>query len=348
MQKAKIRVLAGLLSALVGICTYLLNTEVRAIELQERSIRVGSSVASTKTTHQFRFNIATEGAMGSIVFEYCANSADHSEVCEAPVGLSALSVVLDDENGELGFSVHPNSTSNKIVIGRPIIPADDQAVSYGFSNIENPSTARQTVYVRISTHATDDGTGPWTDNGGVAFSTTNAVGLGTSVYVPPYLIFCTGVSVAPDCSGVSGSMLDLGELSTLEPRFVTSQFAGATNDYAGYTTSLLGTTMTSGNNVINALATPAPSIPGTPQYGINLRANSNPSVGQNPLGAGTSVPEPDYNSPDMYAFKSGTLTSSSMSTNFNTFTVSYIVNVPLGQAPGIYSTTVTYIAVAQF
>lgn len=347
MRKARIKLFVLLVITLLSIRAYF-HQEVRAIELQDRSVLIGSSLPNVTTTHLFKFDVATEGALGSIVFEYCTNSADHSEVCDAPAGFSALAAVLDDENGELGFTVHPNSTSNKIIIGRPIIPADDQAVSYSFSNIENPSAARQTVYVRISTHATDDGTGPWTDNGGVAFSTTNAVGLGTTVYVPPYLIFCTGVSVAPDCSEATGSMLDLGELSTLEPRFVTSQFAGATNDYAGYTTSLLGTTMTSGNNVINPLAVPAPSLPGTPQYGINLRANTNPNVGQNPLGAGTAVPEPDYNTPNIYAFKSGTLTSSPFSTNFNTFTVSYIVNVPLGQAPGIYSTTITYVAVAQF
>jgi hypothetical protein len=172
--------------------------------------------------------------------------------------------------------------------------------------------------------------------------------LDTTLFVPPYIIFCVAVSVAPDCSSSTGSNLDLGELSRTATKAATSQFAGATNDPSGYVVSMFGTTMTSGNNVLNTSPVPTPSTIGTSQYGLNLRANAIPSVGQNPLGAGTATPSADYDIPNQFVFRQGTIANSNISTDFNTFTVSYIVNIPAGQAPGVYSTTLTYIATAQF
>jgi hypothetical protein len=321
---------------------------VRAGDLNNRSVRITSSRPGLTVSHHFRFDIATAGTLGSILFEYCENSPVVGAACTDPPGFSALSASLMSQVGETGFSMHPNSSNTRVILTRTPAAAAATTVAYALDNIVNPTTPRRSNYVRITTYASDDATGTRIDNGSVVFGITGDPGIGTSVYVPPFLTFCTGVSVAPDCSSASGDRLDLGELSTLEPSFVTSQFAGATNDVNGYVTSLVGTTMTSGTNIIDPLTIPTPSIPGTAQYGINLRANVNPVVGQNPLGAGTAAPAAPYNSPDLYSFTNGTLTSSPISSDFNTFTVSYIVNVPLGQPPGIYSTTITYIAVAQF
>jgi hypothetical protein len=317
-----------------------------AAEFSNRSVTIGTSVPSAITTHTFNFDVVTSGTLGSIELEYCENSPLVGLPCTPPVGFSALSATLSSQTGETGFSIHANSTSNKIILTRTPAAASPQAVMYELSNITNPSAAAQTSYVRISSFASDDGTGARIDTGGVAFSTTGD--LSVSLFVPPFLIFCVGVSVAPDCTTATGNRLDLGELSFTATRSVTSQFAGATNDVNGYVVTLAGNTMTSGNNVISAIAAPTPSTTGTSQYGINLRANTVPVVGQNPLGAGTASPDADLNQPNVFIFKNGTIVNATNSTDFNTFTVSYIVNVNAGQAPGIYSTTATYIATAQF
>jgi hypothetical protein len=107
--------------------------------------------------------------------------------------------------------------------------------------------------------------------------------------------------------------------------------------------------MTSGNNTITALSSPTPSLPGISQFGINLRDNSSPQVGEEPAGPGTAAPAPDYNIPNFFTFRPGdTIASSSLSTEFNRLTVSYVANVSADQPVGVYSTTITYLAVAQF
>lgn len=341
-QKAIAAALALLM--VVPVLSFLRSAD--AAELKQRSIRVATSVPNSVTDHTIGFDVATAGTLGSIEFKYCSNSPLPSDPCTAPAGLSLTAATIGAQNGETGFSVHANSTVNNIVLTRPPVAASAQPVSYRLSSVSNPSAPSTSFFVRIATYQTDDATGPKTDDGTVVFSTSG--GLGARAYVPPYLKFCVAVSVAPDCSSANGYSLDMGEFSRFSTKSVTSQFAGSTNDVNGYVTSMLGTTMTSGNNIINPLASPTPSIPSVSQFGINLRSNTSPSVGQNPLGAGTAVPASDYNQPNLFTFKNGTLAASPTSTDYNTFTVSYIVNVDIAQPPGIYATTLTYLSVAQF
>jgi hypothetical protein len=143
--------------------------------------------------------------------------------------------------------------------------------------------------------------------------------------------------------------IDLGNLSSSQANFSQSQFATATNDPNGYIIFADGTTMTSGNNTVPSLGSPAASFPGTGQFGINLRANLIPAVGQDPVGLGTAAPTANYDIPNRFLFVPGdSITTANLPSNYNRMTVSYIVNIPANQAPGIYTTTVTYIATVQF
>jgi len=317
-----------------------------AAPIRNASVTVGTSVPGANTSHTFRFDLQTAANMGSIEFEYCINGPFIGSPCTVPPGLDVLSANLSSEAGETGFSIHANSTSNKIILTRIPGAATPQSVQYIFDNVINTNAPAMSTFIRISTFANDDATGARTDTGVVMFSTSGQLSVGG--YVPPFLTFCAGVAVANDCSSTTGDKIDLGELSTVLPSTATSQFAGATNDVSGYTVTLLGTTMTSGINTIDPIPAPAASVTGTSQFGINLRANTSPAVGQNPIGPGTSTVEPDFDIPDQFVFVNGTLTTSILPTDFNTFTVSYIVNVPAGQPPGIYSTTATYLATAMF
>jgi hypothetical protein len=143
--------------------------------------------------------------------------------------------------------------------------------------------------------------------------------------------------------------LNLGILSNTATKYGTSQFSTGTNSPTGYNIYALGTTMTSGNNVIPAINPANSSRPGSSQFGLNLRANTNPSVGQDPQGAGTGVPLVGYSTPNVFSFHNGdNIAGSSLSTDFSKMTVSYVANISSAQPPGVYSTTITYLGVGNF
>lgn len=318
-----------------------------AAQILNRSVNIGSSSATIATNHRFSFGIVTPAVVGSIEFEYCINSPQIGAPCVAPAGLSVNSATLQNQTGVTGFTMHSATASNRIVISRVPVASSPQQASYLFDGVMNPSAEQESVFVRISTFATDDASGVRIDEGAVVFTTARS--LMTTGYVPPYLTFCVGLTVAVNCSTTDGNFIDFGELRRTAPAIGTSQFAGATNDTTGYIVSVHGNTLTSGNNLIPALAPGGASATGTSQYGLNLRQNSAPGVGQNPAGTGTSVVQPGYNSPNVFRFVSGdTITSSQLPTNFNRFTVSYLINVSQSQQPGVYAATMTYVATASF
>lgn len=326
----------------------LLIQPVAAAELKTRSIRLSSANVGAPAQHAFSFTVPSTLVIGSISFEYCTNSPMSLMPCTPPVGLNLASMALVAQTGNTGFNVDgTNSTANKIVLTRVPVAGNAVASSYTFNNIINPTTPNQTTYVRLATYISNDATGAPSDEGGVAFATTDLFNV--DAYVPPFLIFCVGVSVTLNCNSATGTHIDIGELQSNLTATATMQFSGATNDATGYTTFLNGFTMTSGNNVINALATGGASSVGTSQFGMNLRANSNPTVGQDPFGAGSSTAAAGYDTPNFFRFVNGeAITSTSLPTDFRLFTASYIVNVPKSQNPGVYATTMTFTAIASF
>lgn len=346
MRKILFSATSIILALLMPVTGIFHVVKVAADSLSTRSVTISSSIPQAVNTHKFGFTLANVSPVGSIEFEYCSNSPFIGTACMAPTDFSASSAVLASQTGETGFIIDPTSTANRIIISRVPLSTSAIPVEYSFNNITNQSTPNSTVYVRIATYATTDATGPRTDEGAVAFATTSA--LSVAGFVPPYLTFCVGVTVALNCSSSTGVLLNFGELRTNQASTVTSQFSVATNDPGGYMTFVAGPTMTSGNNTITALDPPAISKTGNSQFGMNLRANSSPSVGAEPTGVGTGGIAAGYGTPNQFFFRNQVIASSPISTDFNAFTVSYLVNVNNGQRPGVYSTTLTYIATAAF
>ena len=319
---------------------------VTAAPLSGRSIHIPTAIINATTSHQSFFSFASSNSLGSIVFTYCDNSPLFEDPCTAPAGLDVSNVTLSSQSGQTGFSI-VSATTSQIIISRPTLPVTPGPAIYTFDNAVNGSVPNKTTFVRISTHASLDGSGPNIDQGSVAFSLSS--GLSVNAFVPPFLALCTGVTVAIDCTASNGTGINLGTLQPTQSASGATQVAAATNDATGYVLSIEGTTMTSGNNIIPALNTPTISSPGTGQFGINLRANSDPAAGHDPEGNGTANPAADYNQPNLFTFRSSdTIASASTATNFNRFTITYMVNVPFGQPPGVYATTLTYVAVASF
>jgi len=320
----------------------------RAAIIQDRSVVIGSGTVSAVTTEDIRFTLPSSANVGSLVLEYCSNLPWIGYICTAPTGLDLTSATIDSLIGNTGFSIDStHSTVNKLVLTRPSDPVTNVPNELVLGNTVNPSVPGSTVYIRISSQASTDGTGPTIDTGAVAFAVQSIFNV--NAFVPPFLKLCVGITVAPDCSTMVGDSIDLGELSSTVANKGQSQYATATNDPSGYVIYALGTTMTSGNNTIPSLSSPVASLPGTGQFGINLRANLIPAVGQDPVGVGTGTPTPNYDIPNRFVFNNGdSITSASLPSDYNRMTVSYLVNIPKNQPSGIYSTTMTYVATVQF
>jgi hypothetical protein len=318
-----------------------------AAQLQERSLRIESPTAGATTRHTFKFSYTSTGTMvGSLMFEYCTSPL-MDLACDPPPGMNASGAVLVEQTGETGYFVLAAQTNRIVLTRAPALPPTVNPSTYGFDGIVNPTGAPGTFYVRITTHTSTDASGAHTDFGAVVNSTTAGVAINSEV--PPILKFCVGLSIAADCTTAEGNLIDLGDLSPSQVSNGTSQMLAATNAEFGLVISVYGTTMTSGNNIIPALVAPTPSAPGNGQFGLNLRANTNPPIGQNTSGGGTATPAANYNIPNRFTFNSGdTVATSPAATDTRKFTASYIVNVPPSQPPGVYTATLTYICTASF
>lgn len=324
------------------------SSHVGGIQLQTRSVRLANSEASATTRYAISFVHQSASPVGSIRFQICANDPLIGQPCTPPAGFGAGAAVLEVETGINGFVISPASTANEIILTRPpAAPPANTAASYEFSNIVNPTSAG-TYFMRVESFASTDATGSHLDYGGLAFNINRSVTI--NVTVPPFLLFCTGVTIQPyDCGTATGAYTDFGDFSPTTTRTGKLQMLVATNAEFGYTVRAFGTTLTSGVNTITPLAAPDVSRPGVNQFGMNLRANVNPTVGQEVQGSGVASISPGYNTPNTYKFVSGdVIASSTTSDAYRLYTISYIVNIATGQPPGIYVTTLQYIALATF
>ncbi len=325
----------------------ILFTPAYGVQLGARSMQLASSQAGATTDYRMSFTLPTTGTLGSIAVEFCSNDPFPNTSCTAPAGMDASAVVLTGQTGATGFSIDPGSTANNIILTRPPAAETTIPVTYDLSNIVNPSSPGS-YYARIQTYVTSDASGPASDYGGLAFATTNAITI--SATVPPYLIFCTGVSIpGNNCVNASGNFVDFGELSPVNARVGHSQFLVATNAVDGFGVTVSGSTLASGNNAIAAMSVNDVSRPGLPQFGFNLRANSTPANGNDPAGPGTGQPLPNYNQPNSYRFVSGdSLVINPAPDDVRVYTSSYIANIPNVQPAGIYVSTLTYVCLALF
>jgi hypothetical protein len=308
---------------------------------------IGSPNAGDVTFYQVAFTYPTVASVGSVKLMFC-DSPLPSLPCVVPSGLDITQATLAAQSGETGFSIS-QQTNDTLVLSRTPAVTGNTVSSYRFDNIQNPSSATDHVYVRISDYASTDATGAEIDYGSVVAQLTMPVEVYTQV--PPILIFCVAGTIQDnDCQDTTGNFADYGELSSSQARTSTSELLARTNAQYGYSISVTGRTMTAGIHEIPALTTPTESAQGLGQFGFNLVANSQPSVGANPAGPGTNaVVSSDYAQANKYLFRDGDiLVSSSGVTPTRKFTASYIVNVSAAQNPGIYTTTLSYLCLAGF
>jgi hypothetical protein len=315
--------------------------------LGSRALQLANNQVSASDQYYLSFDFVSLSTVGSIRIEFCSNDPLPGTPCSVPPGMDTSGATLIDQTGTGGFSISSGSAPNELIMGRPPALAPVSTATFTFTGIVNPSV-EGAYYARMQTFATSDATGSFSDYGGIAFLISSAPSV--TATVPPYLTFCTGVTInGLDCQNIIGDFVDFGELSSKQTRSGTSQMLVATNAELGYNINYGGTTLTSGNNIINSLAASDVSRPGVGQFGLNLRANSVPAKGADVTGPGLSTPEPAYSLPDQYRFDdSDLIVQFPQPDDVRKYTSTYIANVPSSQAAGIYVSTITYVCLANF
>lgn len=350
LRKARSHILLWLLivsSLCISLAQYNAPQALGA-QLTSRSLQVSNELAGAhNVTYKLAFDVATGGAIGSMEFQFCSNSALIIDPCVAPFGFDALNANLTAQTGTAGFVKSATSSVNDIILTQlPPSNTNPGPVSFTFSSVVNP-TNMGSYYVKVFTYSSADASGSPLDFGAMAFP----IGLDyqISTEVPPYLTFCGGTNIIDfDCSSASGDQLDFGQFSSAVTSTGRSQLVAATNAGSGYSITMTGLTMTSGNNEIPAMTGQTSKV-GTSQFGVNLRANTVPQIGSNPTGPGTGHPTTNYNQPNNFRFVSGQpIAQATEAQDYKKYTVSYIVNINKDQAPGVYSTTLTYVCLANF
>ncbi len=331
----------------VGIV--LSSQAVEAGQMTNRRLHISDNLAgATNVTYDLSFNGQSTGTVGSIRLQFCANDPFPGYPCTPPIGMDASQAELVSQSGMTGFSVHSSTTWNEVVLTRSPASSATGTVRYQIDKITNSTTAG-TTYVRLETFASGDASGPSLDAGGMAIATTPS-DVSIRTYVPPYMLMCIGNTIQPyDCATASGNYIDFGEFSPTRTASAHTRILIATNAEFGYTIRASGPTLASGTNTIPGMATADVSRPGTSQFGLNLRLNNAPPSGSNPSGPGIGSPSNGYNTPNTYKFVPGeVIASNPRPEDYRMYTVNYIVNISRDQSPGVYVTTLNYIATATF
>lgn len=338
---------ASLLLFVIILPACCLTLQADADDLPSRSLRLLNDAPGATTGYTISFTVSTNSTIGSLSVLFCSNSPLPDDSCALPAGLDVTNAGLSSQSGLTGFSLFAAATNQLVLSRSPSLVTPPLPVTLTLDNIINPGSIGP-YYLRLAAYSSTNVTGSTVDFGGMAFAIAN--NLQVNSVVPPYLTFCVGLVIPNfDCASASGDYIDFGNLSPAHSSQADSQMMAATNAPNGYVIQVYGTTMTSGNNIISAMANDAASQPASSQFGINLRANAVPPTGSDPVGSGSGAPTASYNSPNHYQFAdSDTIAGSPSADNFRKYTVSYIVNVNAAQPPGVYVSTLTYVSTGSF
>jgi hypothetical protein len=327
-----------------------------AAQITARKLTLSSSNpagSNATTSYTFNFTVPSGTTLQSLSATVCTTA---SGACTTPTGFSNSSSTLASQPVNLGDATGwtvSTATAGSLRLskaGNAAAPTGSQTVVFG--NVQNPTTTNQTFFARVTTYSDASWTTP-VDTGVVAASTATQIQL--SGTIDESLVFCTGTSITgQNCGTVAGSTVNFGTFSSTAASTGTSVMAASTNGVSGYSITINGSTLTcatcSGSPTIAALGSQTASSPGSAQFGANLRSNTSPSTfGADPSGSGSGSYTANYGTANQYRFVTADgVASAASATDANTFTTSYIVNVPGSQPAGTYTATMTYIATATF
>lgn len=329
------------ITAIISVFAFLISSfpaPVSAAQIQNRKIVMTSAAASaTGVSYTFTANaLPTTTPVQSVAISMCTTA---SGACTAAPGFSSASTgTLPSQPTGLGsatgWTADVTATTSLRILNASNSTPSSGSVSITWNNVVNPSTTNATFYARMTTYSAANWTGA-IDTGTVALATSGIVTV--TATVDETLTFT-----------LASSTVALGTLSSGTTASGTSTIAAGTNASHGYSINVIGTTLKSGpTDDINAMAGGASST-GIEQFGINLMDNANPNVGT-ALSGGSLTPALGYGTIDSFKYADGDKIAETTSPSaLSTATVSYIANIATNTPAGAYSTSLNYVAVANF
>lgn len=370
IKKNSERLLAVFLSITVLGMFLIYYKNTQAASLTGMSDTMNRLKASEESNHDIRFRTPTGMSSGTITLNL-GTSAGFTNATNGSVTFDDIDLQYGSSQSEVNGSCASNCAQATLAAaagagswGASFDGSIDLTLTYPTSG-GTAIAANDYVRIIIGTNAATGGAGvqqlnnaastgvktftiaAGSDSGKVALSILSDEQVVVSTSIDPYLTFTVGqntVSLTKSGGGnpdYNNTGYNQGTANTL---------AANTNGTSGYTISYNGTTLTSGGNSIDAMATKTTSSTNTEQFGINLKNNATPDTGAEPTG-GSGTVSSDYNTVDQYRFIADTTTplaSASAATTTTTYTVSYITNVGQTTEAGDYSTTITYICTGNF
>lgn len=143
--------------------------------------------------------------------------------------------------------------------------------------------------------------------------------------------------------GVNTSSLNFGALSNSATITSTATFSVLNYTSYGYNVTILGNSPNNGGHQIAAMSSNAASFIGSEQFGINLKDNSTPDIGAEPVQtpSGTfsfGVPTANYGTANSFRYVPGeAIATAPKSSGQTDYTVSYIINTAVTTPGGKYA-----------
>jgi hypothetical protein len=358
--------------------------QITSRSLRISSSANGSLTDGQNVTYTFTFTVpsAPATAVQSMDFQFCQTPLPGTD-CNLPTGMDVTGAAIGSQTGLTGWSLGTagnaptnawsNGTSGsggriRITRSNTTPPAVDTQATIAFTGIDNPTTDNEEFFVRMFTY-TDTAWTTARDNGTVANSTAQQIDI--TAKVQETLNFSVGTnatSAGATCAALTGSDLALGDgdgvLSFQQSYDAHSYFRVSTNANNGTVIYYSGDTLKFGVNSIAAAGdTAVASQPGTEQFGLAidntgtqtsdqfsftaLSATAPYTGGQGTITAGGSA---------AFAFDVDSVTtpveiastSPAATITCDTGSVRYLGNIDTTTPPGVYETTISYLAVPTY
>lgn len=347
-------------------------------QLDSRSISMSSSAADAAgVTYELKATTESSiSATGGLIIEFCSDSPLISLSCTHPSGLNISTVAADSGTAtDFGDGSH---AVIKWVSGSSI--ASSSNLDIKFSNIHNP-TAVGSFYARVTTYDTAfsyvsaTNVGTTADQGAVALSTTDA--LGVTAYVRESMTFCVSAATpTASCAGATNPSLTLGEDIGGGTKALASNALSTGQDIAQLSTNASGGAVVNlqsdatgcgglylnGNKTKCHIAPQATSsstfAAGTPDFGLTVGSATNATGGTN---VGTLAATNGYDGTNYFIdYQSGDtagVTSTYGSAVFNSagapvsnknIPITFGASISDSTPAGIYGATLSMIATGTF
>lgn len=321
-----------------------------AASLTSKSDTMSSQKISTLSSHVIKFTTPTGAGdntdtiiltfpsdfnftsktIGTVTFTHGASTGlESTETLAAAPSATAWGAVFSGTQNRVLTLTAPTDG-----VGSAVVAASDKIIlTYDSTNSTNPSTpGSYTIAV----------SGAFSDTGDIVVNILTDDQVSVSAVVDESLTFT-----------ISDNSIGFGTLTAADDFFATGDTNGSateteahtlvvgTNAANGYTMTVNGSTLTSGANTINAIgASNTASSAGTEQFGLRMTASGGSGTVTAPYAAAGFAF-------DTAAFPDQVASATGASAN-TTYSVRYVGNITSSTEAGAYTSTLTYLATANF